>query len=250
MIYLNKILPVFLLPTGITLLLLVAALVWRRWILCGIGLAVLLCASLPPVSNAAVRWVEGHRTRLTVEEVAVADAIIVLGGAIIDPPGDNDVLEWGDAVDRYEGGLALFVAGKASRLIFTRGVLPWKADALPEGEVLAEWAIERGVPQASILLTSSVANTAEEAQAVAFLLSEQGIGEGTVLLVTSAFHMRRALLLFERANIKVVPYAVDFQTGEDAEFTILDLLPNAGSLAKSELALREFYGYLFYKMRP
>lgn len=248
MIYLNKILPVFLLPTGMTLICLGAALLWRRWALCGLGLVILWLASLPPVGDTAMRWVEGGSTRLTVAEVPQANAIVVLSGITVDPPGDNDVLEWGDAVDRFEGGLALFTAEKAPLLIFTRGQVPWRAKARPEGEVLAEWAVDRGVPQANILLTGPAVNTAGEAHAVAELLAEQGIPDGSVLLVTSAFHMRRANMLLSKANLTIVPFPVDFRVGEDAEFTILNLLPSADSLAKSELALREFYGYLFYQL--
>jgi uncharacterized SAM-binding protein YcdF (DUF218 family) len=60
--------------------------------------------------------------------------------------------------------------------------------------------------------------------------------------------MRRAQLLFERAGLEVIPYPVDFRAGEGNDFTILDLLPNGGSLANTELALREFYGTWFYRL--
>lgn len=250
MIYLNKILPVFLLPTGLSLLCLLAALVWRKWVLCGVALAILWLASLPPLSNAAVRWIEGGTVRMTPGEMPEADAIVVLSGAVVDPPGDNDVLEWGEAVDRFEGGLALYEAGRAPYLIFTGGRMPWQPDKRPEGEILAEWAMARGVPQAAILLTGEVVNTAGEARAVAALLAQEGTDSGTVLLVTSAFHMRRARLLFEEAGLGVIPYPVDFRVGEGNEFTIIDLLPSAGSLANTELALREWYGYWFYRLLP
>lgn len=250
MIYLNKILPVFLLPTGFSLLCLLVGLLWRKWVLCGAALVILWLASLPPMSNAAIRAIEGGATRLTAAEMPEANAIVVLSGAVVDPPGDNEVLEWSDAVDRFEGGLALFDAGKAPYLIFTGGRMPWQPDKRPEGGVLAEWAIERGVAEADILLTGDVVNTAGEAEAVAALLTRKGTEDETVLLVTSAFHIRRAVLLFEDAGLDVIPYPVDFRRGEGSEFTILDLLPNAGSLANTELALREFYGYWFYRLMP
>ena len=250
MIYLNKILPVFLLPMGFSLLCLLAALVWRKWVLCGLALAVLWLASLPLVSNAAVRWCEGGATRMTAAEMPEAAAIVVLSGEVHDPPGDNDVLEVGDAVDRYEGGLALYVAGRAPLLVFTGGLMPWQPGRRPEGEVLAEWAMARGVPKESILVTGNVVNTAGEANAVATLLAQESVEEGMVLLVTSAFHMRRAVLLFEKAGLEAIPYPVDFRVDESNDFTIIDLLPSASSLANSELALREFYGYWFYRLVP
>ena len=60
--------------------------------------------------------------------------------------------------------------------------------------------------------------------------------------------MRRARLLFEQAGLDVIPYPVDFRVGEGNGFTIINLLPSGGSLANTELALREFYGYWFYRL--
>ena len=94
-------------------------------------------------------------------------------------------------------------------------------------------------------------NTDGEARAVAALLRARMSGEHrcSVILVTSAFHMRRARLLFARAGLRVIPYPVDFQVSEGGIFTILDLLPAAESLEQTETALREFYGYLYYILR-
>jgi len=183
-------------------------------------------------------------------EVTEADAIVVLSGIVINPPGDNDILEWSDAVDRFEGGIALYKAGKAPYLIFTGGRVPWQSTKRPEGEMLAEWAVAHGVPEGNILLTGEAVNTAGEAEAVAKLLTQKDMEESTVLLVTSAFHMRRSQLLFEGAGLGVIPYPVDFRVGEGSDFTIIDLLPNATSLSNTEMALREFYGYLFYRLAP
>lgn len=250
MIYLNKILPVFLLPIGFSLLCLLAALVWRKWKLCAVALIVLWLASLPLVSNAAMRWVEDGAVRLTPEEMPEATAIVVLSGEVRVPPGDNDVLELGEAIDRFEGGMVLHAAGKAPYLIFTGGLMPWQPGRRPEGEVLAEWAIARGVPREDILLTGNVVNTAGEAHAVAALLAQEIRGDRTVLLVTSAFHMRRAVLLFEKAGLEAIPYPVDFRVQEGNIFTIIDLFPSGAGLAYTELALREIYGYWFYRLMP
>ena len=72
-------------------------------------------------------------------------------------------------------------------------------------------------------------------------------GRDTVILVTSAYHMRRSLLLFTRAGVSVVPFPVDFQTSTDAA-TIVDYLPSGGSMKCTETAMRELCGYLFYRL--
>jgi uncharacterized SAM-binding protein YcdF (DUF218 family) len=76
---------------------------------------------------------------------------------------------------------------------------------------------------------------------------KDGHDRDTVILVTSAFHMRRSQLLFTRAGVPVVPFPVDFQTS-DGPFTFMDVLPSAGSIKSTETAVRELYGYLFYRL--
>ncbi|MBM4460415.1 MAG: YdcF family protein [Chloroflexi bacterium] len=140
--------------------------------------------------------------------------------------------------------------GKAPLLILTGGWLPWRPADRPAGEVLAASAVARGIPGDRVRVTGRVLNTAAEAQAVAQLLhDEDPAAAGPVILVTSAFHMRRSAWLFRQAGVDVFPYPVDFRVPEGRAFTILHLLPAAEGLKKTELALREWYGYLYYRLR-
>lgn len=247
MIYVAKILPVLVLPVGIVLILLAAGLIFRRrWLLLA-GLVVLWTASTPLVGHLAMRAAEGWHVPVDIDAVPVADAIVVLTGMLQRAPGPREVYEWGGGVDRFEAGLALYKAGKAERLIIPGGWVPWRPDARPEGEVLAERAVARGVPRDRIVVTGRVSNTAGEAAAVASRLVREGAARRTVILVTSAFHMRRAQLIFERAGLAVVPYPVDFQT-DDSPVGVLDALPTAAALRNTETALRELYGYWYYRL--
>ncbi len=252
MIYLHKLLPALFLPIGLTTLLVVSGLLLRRRWLCWLGLAVLWLASTPLVGNAAMRTAEGWQVRRPLAAAPHAQAIVVLSGGRIQPPGDPTVSEWTDAIDRFYGGVDLYKAGKAPFLIFTGAWLPWRPDAKPEGDVLTEYAVNLGVPRDHILTTGRVMNTDAEARAVAELLADENDSHGapTVLLVTSAFHMRRAQLLFARAGVETNPFPVDFRADEGRVLTILDFLPDAESLHKTETALREFYGLLFYQLLP
>jgi uncharacterized SAM-binding protein YcdF (DUF218 family) len=240
---------VFLLPTGISIILLLVGLCWRKWFFCWTALLVFWLAATPPIGRWALRAAEGWQVRRSVTEIPAADAIVVLSGMLVDPPGDLQLHEFGEGVDRFEAGLALLAAEKAPQLIFTAGWVPWQPSALPEGDVLAHLAVERGVPRDRIYVTGRVSNTADEAQEVAAHLLRAKTGEDqTIILVTSAFHMRRALLLFEQAGLTVVAYPVDFRVSEGRKFSLLDLVPTATSLAQTETALRELYGYWFYRL--
>jgi len=66
--------------------------------------------------------------------------------------------------------------------------------------------------------------------------------------MTSALHMPRALAVFRSAGIKAVPAPTDVQVG-DRRHTVPDVLPDAGALAGSTAAIREYVGQLVYDGR-
>ena len=251
MLYVHKILPIFLLPVGVTLLLVLAGLLFRRRALIWTGVAVLWLSSTPLISALAVRAAEGWAERGQATDASEADAIVVLSGGRVVAPGKAAISEWQDA-DRFYGGVELFRAGKAPVLVFTGAWLPWEPEAVPEGELLGGYARAMGVPADGIVTTGPVTNTAEEARAVATLLRERRSAPADrgaaprVLLVTSAFHMPRARRLFERAGLTVVPFPVDFQVSAGRRMNVMGVLPSAAALKQTELAWREMYGRLFY----
>lgn len=250
-IYLHKIIPVFLLPLGISLLLVLAGLLLRRRVIIWLGLAVLWLCSTPIVGQFMVRSVEGGAERSLAIDAPRADAIVVLSGGRVVAPGAAAVSEWMDA-DRFYGGVELFQAGKAPLLMFTGGWLPWESKAKPEGDILIEYAKALGIPAKNMTTTGPVVNTEEEAQAVAALLAQRhaaGAVQGArlhILLVTSAFHMSRAQHLFALAGLEVTPFPVDFKVSAAGELGVMDFLPSAGALAQTEWAWREMYGRFYY----
>lgn len=251
MIYLHKVLPIFLLPVGVTLLLVLAGLWLRRRALIWTGAAVLWLGSTPLISALAVRAAEGWAERGQTADASEADAIVVLSGGRVVAPGRAATSEWGNA-DRFFSGVELFNAGKAPLLVFTGGWVPWEPKAVPEGKILAGYARVLGVPADRIVTTGRVTNTADEARAVATLLRERRSAPADrgaaprVLLVTSAFHMARARRLFERAGLTVMPFPVDFQVSAGGGVNVMDVLPTAAALGQTEMAWREMYGRLFY----
>jgi uncharacterized SAM-binding protein YcdF (DUF218 family) len=255
-IYLHKILPIFLLPTGISLLLILAGLFSRRRWVMWIGLIFLWVSSTPVLSNLATRWAEDWTERGLAINSLNADVIVVLSSGRVLAPGPAKVSEWDDP-DRFYGGIELFRAGKAPLLIFTGGWSPWETKAQLEGKILTQYAVEAGIPEKSIFVTDPVFNTEEEANAVLALLNKnQMITKVTdgkvkvphfkVLLVTSAFHMARAQALFEQVGFEVIPFAVDFRVSAGSELTLVSFLPSAKALSNTEMVMREFYGRLYY----
>ena len=207
-----------------------------------IAIGVLYIISTPIFSSNFFKLVEGSEYRKPISTIDSADAIVVLSGMLgINEVGDTTYIEWGDP-DRFFGGIALFKAGKAQKLVFTGGKMPWDKAKKTEGEVLKEYAISNGIPSEKIFVTKDVENTADEAVAVKELISPSK----RIILVTSAYHMYRAKRLFEKQGFEVVPYKVDYKSEKNAEMTIIDLLPSANDLQTTETAVREIIGRLFY----
>ena len=241
----SKILPLFFLPVGLGMLLMTAGLVSHRKVIAWFGVLLLWLCSMPVVADNLMRSVEGKQGGVAVASVGSADAVVVLSGMICQVEG-SPLGEWGDAADRFEAGVGLYRAGKAPRIIFTGGQWPWQPDMVPEGQLLAKRAYGAGVPAWAVSVTPAVGNTLEEARAVGQMLrSGAGAARPRVILVTSAFHMQRSSMLFERAGILVERFPVDYRTESKERVTLLSFLPQAEALEKSSVALHELMGRLY-----
>jgi uncharacterized SAM-binding protein YcdF (DUF218 family) len=207
-----------------------------------IAIGILYILSTAVFSNNFFKLVEGNEYRKPIRAIDSADAIVVLSGMLeINEVGDSTYIEWGDP-DRFFGGIALFKAGKAQKLVFTGGKMPWDKAMKTEGEVLKEHAISSDIPSEKIFVTKDVGNTADEAVAVKELISPSK----RIILVTSAYHMNRAKRLFEKQGFEVIPYKVDYKTFGNSKTTLMDFLPSAGNLELAEIGIREIIGRLFY----
>jgi len=207
-----------------------------------IAIGVLYILPTPLFSNNFFKLVEGNEYRKPISAIDSADAIVVLSGMLeINEVGDSTYVEWGDP-DRFFGGIALFKAGKAQKLVFTGGKMPWDKAKKTEGEVLKQYAISNGIPTEKIFVTKDVENTADEAVAVKELISPSK----RIILVTSAFHMYRAKKLFEKQGFIVLPYKVDYKAERAKITTIIDFLPSTKYLKNTETGFRELLGKLFY----
>jgi uncharacterized SAM-binding protein YcdF (DUF218 family) len=254
MIYLlSKLLPLALLPLGLSLILLLVGLIGRwRWPVIAAVVLLWVC-SLGLVSQTLWRWLEAPWQRTSASEAPPAEAIVVLSGGRHPAPGAARVSEWHDP-DRFLAGLDLYRAGKAPRLLFTGGASPLRPGQPPEGQRYLAEAQQLGIPAGVMASTPPVVNTAEEAVAIRRLLDASRNASAPsprILLVTSAFHMRRAQRLFERQGLVVEPFPVDFQArGAWAGPQWRDptqWVPSAGALDGSSRALRELLGRLIYR---
>ena len=187
--------------------------------------------------------------RLDYSLVAPSDGIVVLSSGRHLPPGNTKITEWHDP-DRFLAGIDLYKAKKSNRLIFTGGINPLTSNLPPEGEIYIKEAISMGVPKENLFTTYPVKNTLQEARAIKKLLhNEIPFSQKKIILVTSAFHMKRAKKVFENEGIRVQPYPVDFKNNK-ISFSLfrnpLKWIPSSHSLNKSSEAIREIIGRIIY----
>jgi uncharacterized SAM-binding protein YcdF (DUF218 family) len=245
MIYLHKLLPLIISPLGFVVFLIITGICLRRWWIITLSCFVLLLSSLPITAQFIWRDLEKQYPPKALSEFGSYDAVVVLSG-MLSPFEYSGTLrvEWGDP-DRFFAGIDLLKSGKAPTLIFTRGKMPW-SNLPAEGELLKSKAVELGINESQILLSNIVANTSEEAEAVAQLISANGIKR--IVLITSSFHMPRAKLLFDKQGIDSVPFATDFKaTGQTLSW--LSFLPSAWGFGRTSEGIREYIGRFYYKLK-
>jgi uncharacterized SAM-binding protein YcdF (DUF218 family) len=250
-LFFHKLLPIFVAPLGVVIFLLLVGLRCpRRWSIVA-ALATLWAFGAPCVADAFLWTLESRYPPVDIARCAPADAIVVLGGVLRFPESAIAPLEWSDCANRFEKGLDLLSAGKASYLVFTGAKFTDSLAVPSEGELLRAIARRRGVPDTAILVTERVINTATEARIVRKLARERGWRR--ILLVSSAYHMPRAMMLFNRGGLEVVPVPSDFRVvgmGSLRERLSLGyFLPQGEGLFRSDTAAHEYLGMCFYWVR-
>lgn len=258
-IFLSKLFPLFIYPLGITCLLMLISLIlsWKNGKLSIIplilALLLLLTASNNWVAFSLVRSLEWQH--LPVGELPNASAIVVLGGGVKPSIPPRPWIEVGEAGDRIIYGVKLYKQGKAPLLILSGGRVTWQGKQSPESADMASIAELMGVPSSAILQDTTSLNTRENAVNVKKILDEQKIS-GKILLVTSAMHTPRSLLIFQKLGMDVIPAPTDFFiTNKDfyqsssLALKFLNLLPDVDNLGKTTKALKEYIGIFVYRLK-
>jgi uncharacterized SAM-binding protein YcdF (DUF218 family) len=238
--FLRKLIEALLLPLGISVFLMVLGIFLRRRWISFAGTATLIVFSMPITGGLILRPLERSYELKTVASAPVADAIVVLSGGVvrgIAPPG----VQWGETANRYFTGFDLAMAGKAKFIVFTGAETGNPGPS--QGAIMRQVAIHNGFPAERIVVTPNVLTTEDEALKVS-----QIPGVHSILLVTSALHMPRAVLLFRANGFDVSPFPTDIHTSALPRLTLLAFVPGSLALQRSEEALREYYGLAVYRL--
>ena len=201
----------------------------------------------PLVSGGLQSLLESQSTELPAEALPKADAIVVLGGTLSPPATPESDANLSAAADRLVYSARLYALGKAPVILISGGHGggggPMDAESVHAAALLAGW----GVPASAILTETESLNTYENAIYTKLMLDQHQLK--TVLLVTSAMHMPRALATFRSAGVEATPAATDFEASGPAPAGLAAWMANPASLDVSTRALKEYLGRLVYRNR-
>lgn len=236
-------------PGNLLLILLVAGtvLLWTRWN--RVGRALLTVAAGFALFIAVVAL--GDRMTAAVEDRFPAvtelpetvDGIVVLGGVV--SPWQSKArgqLAVGGAVERLLAFAELAERYPEARLVFTGGSGdPFHQD-LKEAAMIKPLLTRLGVDPGRVLFEDESRNTVENAEFTRDLV--QPADSETWILITSAFHMPRAMGCFRKAGWRMIAYPVDYgTTGKAGSLFQFNFTSGLNRMASG---LHEWLGLIFY----
>ena len=249
MFFLKKLVTIFILPPGIFILALISSGVLLLFVKrrktgifnLALGLLLWIFCSIP-FSNYLIGGLESE---FDVSPDVTGDCIILLGGGIID--GVPDFSGLGTPSDRMLARIvtAVRVQKKLDIPIIVSGGRIYQ-NTNSEAQIARRFMIDLGVAKGQIITEENARDTYENAKYTKEICLKKDYRKP--ILITSAFHMRRALLSFKKVGLDVIPYPAGFKSknAQDAGWTVY--LPRSGSLAATSDALHEYLGILFYRL--
>jgi len=182
----------------------------------------------------------------TVTSVAKTRFLVLLGGGLNLPYGQNDRVELGPSGDRILLTAELYLAGKVQNIIVSAGEYKHQGKVISEAAYTKKILTSMGIPDDRIYLETVSANTFENARESANLLRKLDASGERPFLVTSSFHMPRARALFCRNGIDPIAMSANHWISESSEINWGNWFFQAKNLTGSTRILREYIGILVY----
>jgi uncharacterized SAM-binding protein YcdF (DUF218 family) len=184
----------------------------------------------------ASTWdIEPYRSQVT-----SYSAVIVLGGFVSEDADGKG--HFNNAVDRFTQATRLVSDGRAKHLLFSGGTADFNPDKFSEAQFVKGELKKLGFADSLVLLDGKARNTFENAAYSKVLLQKANL-KPPYLLVTSAYHMRRAMLIFKKAGLNVIPYPCDYIVPHGTVMPTY-FVPGTEAFGMFNLYLKEMVGYI------
>ncbi|MDS3861857.1 YdcF family protein [Thermosynechococcaceae cyanobacterium BACA0444] len=255
-LFISKLLPLFAYPLGLACLGLIVAMccLWKQPRIAAVAIVIsfgaLFLGGNYVIAQSLTAALEYQNP--APKPLPKAAAIIVLGGGVRSQIPPSPWVDLNDGGDRILYGAKLWREGYAPYLILSGG----RVDSTPgvsEAADMAQIAQAMGVPPTAILLEPNSRTTYENAQFTQELLNQQAIS-GRLLLVTSAWHLPRALGIFRHFKLDVIPAPIDYRSNGTTVLAGLAaipfyLIPDVEWLSLTTMMLKEYFGLGIYWLR-
>ncbi|MCC7250370.1 YdcF family protein [Hyphomicrobium sp.] len=211
------------------------------------GVLALVVGGLTPAGNLLVLPLEQRFASVPAPQPGDrVDGIILLGGFedgwVSAGRGGLGVNE---AAERVTEGLRLALRHPEAKVVFTGGVGGLLASNVEASGPVADFLADAGIARERLVLEGRSRNTYENAIFTRDLV-RPAAGERWYL-VTSAFHMPRAMGLFRKAGFDVIAYPVDYRTrGPEDLMRFFERIPQG--LMRLDLGANEWIGLLAYRV--
>lgn len=216
-----------------------------------VAVMILLLAGNLWVAGKLVQSLEWQH--LPPEELPTADAIVVLSGKFHPKEYPRKTVEIGANGDRLLYGGWLYKQGMAPRIIVTGAGRPiGKNQSTRVSEDMATLLQMVGIPEGVIEIENQALNTYEHTVYCDQIFKTHGIQ--SILLVTSAMHMPRAMGVFSHLDITITAAPTDFYYTENPsplpwQKKLWQIIPNWKALAATSDALHEYLGIAYYRFK-
>jgi uncharacterized SAM-binding protein YcdF (DUF218 family) len=219
---------------------------WVRQLLIS-SLLLLVTLSSPLVATRLIGSLESwhHPPRLISSDHF--DAIVVLGGGVNEKGSLRPITEPSPySRNRTTCGVDLYQQGYAPTLVLTGGDAKIFGTGPQEAIEMKRWAVRLGVPESVIQIDTEARNTYENATGTKRL-----IGSASILLVSSASHMPRAVPVFTKQGFRVTPAPCDYASRNLPrenwnDIDLFDVLPNDSSIQQTREVVTEVAGMAIY----
>ena len=175
-----------------------------------------------------------------------ADAVVVLGGFVRGAGNEITGLNFNKSADRIMAGIELIRRNKSDVLVVGGGSFIAGGKEYPEANQVKPWMVDwELLGNAQVEDLGICKNTREEAVKSARLAKE--LDWNTIIIVTSANHMKRAEAVFRSEGIEVVPVACDFNgIGRVKSW---ELIPDQDRMIDFRTWLYEKVGWTYYRSK-
>lgn len=176
------------------------------------------------------------------------DVAVVLGGGMMTSDAANNTVAFRKNTDRMMQGLLLYHQGKVNKIIISGGSASMVYPDMHEACLLKDYLTEIGYNPDDFWAECRSVNTYENAEFVSQIIKDS-LPEANVLLITSAYHMRRAKACFKKTGLEVDVYPTNHIAGARRFDLHFLLIPSSSALQTWEILIKEISGYCIYKIK-